>query len=259
MLTLLQDHLSAVRQEQHRPDEARGDISPVVPALKACIQALMSDLAHAQSRSQEAILLEIIRKVLQLGIRGEDVPAMVMANLEELASVPPASSKAEHLIRDAGLRCLETSDQVGLFLVEKAIEDRLRDAAGAFRPASVRIAAELCSNAVWLDYRLAPNCWRWYWRVTNDQQAASGRVVGAVRVGAAGLLSGTISIAIEVAMRLRELNINIGQLRTLLSDPVTVSREQAISDLGGGYLGTSAGDALAACVDFCADTAAAVT
>jgi hypothetical protein len=259
LLALLQDHLLAVRHENGRGDGSREQISPVVPALRACVRALMSSLAHTRSRSQEALLTEIIGKILQLGTRGEDVPVMVVADFNELASAPTAASKEEPLIRDVSLRSLETSDQGGLLLVQKAIEDRLRDAAGGFRPTAVQIAAELCSNAVWLDYRLAPNCWRWYWRITNDQQAGGGRVLGAVRVGAAGLLSGTISIATDVAMRLRELNVNFGQIRTLLSDPAIIAREQAISDLGGGYLGTSAGDALLGCVDFCADTAAAVT
>jgi hypothetical protein len=85
------------------------------------------------------------------------------------------------------------------------------------------------------------------------------RVLGAIRIGSAALMSGTISLAVDVALRLRDSGVNLQPPRNmLLANSELVAREQAVSDLGGGYLGTSAGDALVASIDFCTQAAAAL-
>jgi len=260
MVSVLSDHMAAVRAGKDRYSRGQQNVAPVIPALKTCISSLMSALAHAQNRTQAGVLVEVITNVLRMGVAGDDAPALVMANLSELSTMPSAATDAEPLLRAAGLRCLETFDRLGLTLVQREIEERLGGRQrGQVRSSITQIAAELCANAAWLEYRLAPGCWRWYWGATQPLGLLMDRVLGAIRIGSAALMSGTISLAVDVALRLRESGVDLQPPRNmLLANSELVAREQAVSDLGGGYLGTSAGDALLACIDFCTQAAAAI-
>ena len=65
------------------------------------------------------------------------------------------------------------------------------------------------------------------------------------RVGAAALVAGVPSVATRAAASVLRNTPNLPTLRhQVLGDPIR-SREDTLSKIGGGYLGTSPGDALA--------------
>jgi len=116
---------------------------------------------------------------------------------------------------------------------------------------------------VWLDYFNALPTWEWYWEATNALTVGASlhhRLINALRVGAAGLQAGELSVAVQVALDLRDSGlVELSRLETMVRSPELSAHEQLISGFYGSYLGPDAEAALARFARFAAALAPRVT
>ncbi|MGH8950408.1 MAG: hypothetical protein ACRDX9_03190, partial [Acidimicrobiia bacterium] len=119
-------------------------------------------------------------------------------------------------------------------------------------------ASRLVAAAVWKDYFQAHEALGWYWQaVKGCDDREEERLLGALRIGAVALLAGTVSLAIEVVLDVRDV-VNPAELESWVRRRPVAAREQVISEMYGRYLGTDAEAALADFAGFAAVVASGV-
>jgi hypothetical protein len=230
---------------------------PVNPVQRTAVAASIGALLKSETEVERTILSSVMGRLLDLGGLGDGVPTLIAARIDEVLGVADSRDSALQLLRLVGIRATELGETGALLLIEDRLE---RELAHPAREQVLEVAANLTAITVWLHYFRAQGLWDWYWTTvsTLGNQDLINQVLGAVRIGAAALLSGAISVACHVARKLWERGIDFGVLEQILKDRSVAAREQALSDLFGGYAGVDAEASFRSFARFGKDFTAAV-
>jgi hypothetical protein len=252
---LLRVHLDAAYKAR-RAQTAEDEPVPVTPAFRSALEALIAHLGDSKTQTERDVLSKLLQGTLVLGRKADYGVAIVAEHMDELDStLSPAEVAA--VLRAMARECFELDDQQSLRLVER--EARRRFVRGEAVVADiVDVASKIPALAGWLNQPSAPAAWRRFWASTNPLGTVVLRLRAAARVGAANLVAGSMSVAVEVVLDLRAAGVALDNLAEMLKDQQTQSAEVLRAQLGGGYLGQSSEAALSEFADFAVSVGAAI-
>lgn len=253
--SLLTIHLAGAYSRRH-PIRGPAELAPATPALRDALGSIVVHLSEADTELAVELLGGLLEEVVFLGHRSDSAVAIVATKIGALDDRISRLSLAG-ILRAMSRRCLESGDRNALRLVQREIEKRLF-ADGHPVWEFVEVASELPALAAWIDQPTAMGCWRWYWEATQAPPPARLRLLLAARIGAANLAGGSISVAVAVALSLRDAGVNLSDLTDGVTAEDHLAREKVWSQMGGGYLGASPGDALVTFMDFARRSATAI-
>jgi hypothetical protein len=210
--------------------------------VRATVEGALERLATA-GRAETELLLHLIEEIFEVTSRTEATVAMVTSGARRLSGAIDDWHFAD-LLRNCARAAIANDDSLSLGLVLDQVEGSLLDAGAIKRGPIVDLSSEIVSVACWRSYSIATPTWQWWWETTEQLGGSFARRLGAVRVGAAALESGVLSLALTVAFALRSGGHDVQQLREALKREDVFVRERALADLNGGYLGSSPLDAL---------------
>jgi hypothetical protein len=238
---LLAIHLAAARRVRRANIDA-DRMAPVIPALKDALYALCSLLADSKSETEREILEDLVKRTVLVSSKADAATSIVSGRLRLLDDTLSAVEIGS-ILRVLGRACLETDDRNSLRQVERETRKRfVHD--GETVNQFIEVAADIAAMAAWLDQPLASETWRGFWNNTAPPVAVGFRVAGAWRIGVANLAAGSVSVAIDVLLRLRSNGIDLAKLSSKTNDSEYTAREAFMSELEGGYLGQAPVDAI---------------
>jgi hypothetical protein len=213
--------------------------APVIPALRDTVKATVRARV-AEERDLAGVPEMILRALLRRSELAEATAALIVIAVPgEWEQVRSRPSALMELLKMSGVRALELQDSATIAL----IRDRLEQLSDRHLEWVVGAASELTALSCWLSPDTAGSLFTWFEelaaRVESDPR------LDLCRVGAAALVAGVPSVAVRAAASVLRSTPDLPTLRhVVLSDRIR-GREDTLSKIGGGYLGTSPGDALA--------------
>ena len=174
------------------------------------------------------------------------VSALLPTSWEEVRATPQSFAV---LIESVAIRALELDDRLSLIAIMRAVGALLanpRKGEPILDAVSVVVA-----NACWIRPSEALRLTNWFIELLARDGLGSQDALRLMRVGGAALAAGRIQVALVVARRLAPV---------LIADPLvsmtnisTRSREEALSNYGGRYLGDSPADTVSNFAQFAVD------
>jgi hypothetical protein len=245
LIEMLEAHMTGVKSTLDKAPADAVDPAPVVPAVRATIQSAGTHLGSVGSGiARDVLLHEVIEPLLALSRPSDGTIAMVVNELRTVDPNYEGRFAAVQMLEAAAIRAIDTQDHVPLAMVWQAFAQRLYDD-GQPRPLVARFYAELAANAVWMHYQLGRDCWRRFWGATDRMATLGDRAIWASLVGGAALLSGTLSVALDVAMELNAAGFNMLDLQQQLRSRALGIRVITWSNYNGSYLGEHPAEAIA--------------
>jgi hypothetical protein len=235
---LLAEH---IRQLASKPESFVGAL-PVAPAVMQTIEQAASMLAVAASERERVTVSLVIEACLDLCSREDGVVGLVA---QRVASGATTLGEFEVLYR-AGCRATALDSAADLRMAQDALH---RLARGSEKPA--RFANECAGRLVLYCAEVAPQLSRAAWTRWWSAAAATpegDRVRIASRVGAGGLHVGNLSLSVEVALALREQDLEA--LKEQIRKPSEAAFEGLLSQLYGRLLGSDAEQRIVDFLDF---------
>jgi hypothetical protein len=215
------------------------------------VDQAVSGLAEADTESERHVLAQLLRVVCELSAAGDGVLLMIATRVASRAT----QLAGYDVLYEAGCRAIRAEVASDLGFIQQAFNRLTR---GTEEPA--RYANESAGRLVLYCATVAPTlsraAWTRWWDAAQ-QTPEQDRVQIAIRIGAACLPVGNLSLAVEIALQLR------GQDLDALSERIQ-SREGAafenlLSELYGRLLGTDAETRIRTFLTFAQDIQAAVT
>ena len=235
-------HLEGLRRARiglsldHMAEE--GPQLPVVQTLRVAIESLIDNIVSASAPANVEVLAGTIKRLVRASKKDDYVAALVASHAARMLTKEEIT--ATDILLVCGERALDLGEVDALAAVQQSLENALPEDSGSTRKYVLEAASQLAAAAVWNDYFRAQPVWQWYWSKTDScADRVSMRLFGALRIGAAARLAGNYSVAIEVALALRDV-AELGEVAALIDQRGGAAREQVISQMFGGYLGDDA-------------------
>ncbi len=243
------DIASAAAAERAR-DRA---LAPVVPALRATIQAAVSQRMKGDRDLSDVPEL-ILGTLLDATERPEAAASILVLAIPNRASAVtvPASAVGE-LLTLAAVRAMETADLQTLAIASHRLGQLHRDE--KMRGELSALASVLTAICCWVLPTAAHDQLDRYAALTAEATAAGKRsvLIGFSRIGAAAILSGLPSVALRAAAAVRRINPDLDEVRQMVLGDENRLREETNSAMRGRYLGDNPSDALKNFVHFIGD------
>lgn len=265
---LLHRQLRATEAAEGQGDEAigRGSASaaaaerdrnralvPVVPALRATTQAAALQRLKGDRELFDVPEL-ILGTLLDASQRAEATTSVLLFTIpNRAADITISASDVGELVTMAAVRSMETADLQALAIVRERLRQLHDDE--RMRAELSGVASVLTAICCWVLPTAAHEQLEWYADLTAEAASAGKRsaLLGFCRIGAAALLSGLPSVALQAASAVRGVNPNLEHVRTTVLGDETRVREETNSAIRGRYLGDSPSDALKNFLDFIDD------
>lgn len=234
----LQRHMLGIRMGR-RGLPADVTMLPVVPPLRTLVRSICVYLSDERIDKQLESFTDLLHRIVGATDSVDSTVSMLCAEIEDLLKDERTELTAAEALRRAGIHALQQHNDVGFRSVQWTLEKAVNSSSGDTRRWVLDVMSQVVASAVHIDYFKAQLAFDWYWETTEGTKGLLARVIGSSRVGAAALISGALSVAMTVALRLKDA-IDVSKLEELFSKPDIASREQSISDISGGYLGPNA-------------------
>ena len=246
LIGLLGEHLGACHAARDQAsEEDQDEVFPVNLALQMVLTAAVQGIGEADTSLERRTLATIATRALGLSRAGDGGVTMALAALPD-----PAGRKLHpeefDLIWEAGGQALRINDRGASAYVNTVLERWIKRADTA--TTSVEVASRLTILHIWINQHSADARWEWFRDQTEEFATDSVRRIAVARIGAAALLAGCASVAIRVALSLREEDLE--QLRTHLHERAVSAWETFINGQYGFLLGTDPEQAMIDFLDF---------
>jgi hypothetical protein len=247
LLAILDLHMSAVRAARGKLDGSES-VGLIPPLRTAAVQAIR-DLAAAPDANTHELVLGFLQRLLSLTDAADAFVATLAAQLGSTRTTLPVSTKLQ-LLWDCGARAIETGDELGLAQVRGQIARSLER-----EDRSVELGGRLVQFAALARANRAEGLWRWHVERAGAEERFT---LSAMRIGASALNVGDASLALLVALKLRDLGTNADAWVAYFEDQEVAEGEKVIDQLYGGLLGADPQFALQEFARFVGRTAQAV-
>lgn len=254
LIGLLGEHLAACHAARGQaPEDDQDEVFPVNLALQMVLTAAVQGIGEADTSLGRRTLATIATRAMGLSWAGDGGVAMA------LAALPGPTDRELHpeefeLIWEAGARALRIADRGSGHYVDTVLARWIGHADTA--TTATEVASRLAILHIWIDQHSAGARWKWFEAETEALATESVRRVAVARIGAAALLAGCSSVAMRVALSLR--NENLDQLRTHLHERAVSAWESFINGQYGFLLGADPEQAMVDFLDFAERAMAAV-
>lgn len=242
VLLILRSHLYGLRSAR----EASKDALPVVPALRTFGTQIPAHLQGARAGISAEFLVTLVERVLTLCEPAEMASAMFLSSLDDQIS-GATTSRLAHLYRVIGIHAVASGDRIAIDTFQRSLRGRC-DPALTGSSDAIETWSEVCAQAVWLDYNFAARMWTRFVVGTVAWKESPLRLLHMVRIGAAALDASVLSVALKAALDVGRV-VPMRSVRSLATGDSAMARFRLLSDLGGGYLGSSPEDAIVAFLD----------
>jgi hypothetical protein len=248
---LVEVHLAAVRRSRGQAVQ-RHDVLPQ-PLLGTVVQQALSESRRDTTGDAMGVIGEILERVAQVTDRADTFAGLLAARLGVAYPAPDELPDfQQQVIWLAGLTALECEDSLGMSMVNERLGEHLKNQDQASK--GTELAARLVQAAVWIAQARAADLYQWFGEHT---EVGYVRLIGQLRIGAAALMAGHISLALNVAIDLRASDFD--KLDAHLERREVAAHEQLESDLFHRLLGEDAQFNLQNFVRFAKQAAPAVS
>lgn len=245
--SLLLAHMKGISSTRGPASSTRVDAGPLIPSLASVARAIVDEFMKSETVAVQASLRNILTSTLD-GARNLRFPMIAAALLPRPPQGPGSharSSRIVDLAKVIGTAAIEADDSVAITMccqtIKRIASDDVDESASA-----VEASAYLCATAVWRNYFRMIDLWDRFVDAGPEDKHRAERAMGCLRIGAAGLLSGNLSIALASASYLHD-RFDLDLVERLLRARGTL--EQFLSDQQGHYLGEDAEAAQARFLD----------
>ena len=199
-----------------RGESVPGESGGPVPALRTAAVGVAQALARADHPGERDVLQRFVRRMLPLSGPDDPFCAMLLTELDRIAVSQPAS--ANTVLWDVGVRVAECQSSVLAVSWTRAF-DMLVERSG--EPARViEVAGRVVSLACYVDVPTAHRLYR-----ALDRHADLSRpedVLVVLRIGAAAVRAGALSVAMEAALQCRAVSLGAWDLWAADHDQMTI-------------------------------------
>jgi hypothetical protein len=196
-----------------------------------------------------------VRRVLEVSIAGDGAVTMAVNALPGARERELYQEELE-VLWNAGSRALSFETALETAFVNGDLERRMREKATQLTT-PMDIAARLTTLNVWVNQLSANARWEWFWERSEASKKPRERVLSAIRVGAAALLAGCSSVALQVSLALKEESFP--EWRIYVQEEGVAQMESFLSQQSGYLLGADPEFAMVQFLDFAPRVNAAIT
>ena len=248
LLDLLDAHAAADRRKC-TPTEGLAQVSPV---LVHTVEQALADIRNATADNEREMTSRLLKALIERAGRYDVMPGMVAMKLTDARTL----SEFDVLYR-AGCRAAFTGSNSGLLAVQEAFARLTAGNTETARYAN-ESAARLVLYCASVAPRLSRAAWSRWW--TAAASAPNGdRHLLAARIGAGCVPVGNLSLAVEVAVALRDTNADFDALIASSHLPERAAFERFLSENYGRLLGTDVEQRLVDFLDFAKTVCASIT
>lgn len=197
---LLETHLDGI--EVGRANSGAGG---PVPALRTAAISVSYAFLRSDHPGEREVLHRFVRRLLPACGPGDPFCITLLAELKRVAPTRPESADA--LLWELGVRTAHLADPVLTRSWLMAFASLAPDSGDAGSPNAIDVAARVTALACYTDADVAHELLRAL--VPRLDLDSPEDVVGLLRIGAASVRSGALSVSLEVALECRGLDIGI--------------------------------------------------
>jgi hypothetical protein len=246
LLRLLAEHIAA--DEKEWSGHARP--LPLSPAITQVIDQAAASLAESQSDREGEMIARLLEGVIKLARPDDGVITLVTTRVSKNAT----NLTDFGVLYDAGCHAATTGARVGLQQAQEALHKHSRGTSDEARYAN-EVAGRLVTYCAAAAPNLSRAAWTRWWSAATDTPAAD-RVRIALRIGAAALPVGNLSLATEISTSLA--GQDFGGIRQAIHDRETSAFENLLSELYGRLLGADAETRISDFISFAEDINASI-
>jgi hypothetical protein len=248
LLDLLDTH-TAADTRQWVQTEGLLQMSPV---LVETVNQAVSDLRNAETDAEREMTGRLLTALIDRAGRDDALPGMVSMKLKGAATLPEFG-----VLYRCGSRAALAGSQTGLLAAQTTFG---RLSAGNTETARYanEIAARLVLYCASVAPRLSRAAWSRWWTAAASAPVGDRHLLAA-RIGAGSLPVGNLSLAVEVAIALRDTDADFDALIASAREPERAAFEQFLSENYGRLLGTDAEQRLVEFLTFAKAVCASIT
>jgi hypothetical protein len=248
LLDLLDAHAAADRR-QCAPTEGLAQVSPV---LVHTVEQAVADIRNANADNEREMTGRLLKALIERSGRYDAMPGMVAMKLTSARTLPEFD-----VLYRAGCRAAFTGSNSGLLAAQEAFARLTAGSTEIARYANEN-AARLVLYCASVAPRLSRAAWSRWWA------AAASAPIGdrhrlAARIGAGSVPVGNLSLAVEVAVALRDTNADFDALIASSHRPEQAAFERFLSENYGRLLGTDVEQRLVDFLTFAKTVCASIT
>jgi hypothetical protein len=248
LLDLLDTH-TAADTRQWVQTEGLLQMSPV---LVETVNQAVSDLRNAEADAEREMTGRLLTALIDRAGRDDALPGMVSMKLKGAATLPEFG-----VLYRCGSRAALTGSQAGLLAAQTTF-GRLSAGNSETARYANEIAARLVLYCASVAPRLSRAAWSRWWTAAASAPVADRHLLAA-RIGAGSLPAGNLSLAVEVAIALRDTDADFDALIASAREPERAAFEQFLSENYGRLLGTDAEQRLVEFLTFAKAVCASIT
>jgi hypothetical protein len=227
LLDLIDAHAAADRQ-QCEPTEGLAQVSPV---LVHTVEQALADIRNANADNEREMTGRLLKALIERASRYDPMPGLVAMKLKGARTLP----EFEVLYR-AGCQAALTGSNSGLLAAQEAFARLTAGNTDAARYAN-ESAARLVLYCASVAPRLSRAAWSRWWTAAASAPLGDRHRLAA-RIGAGSVPVGNLSLAVEVAVGLRDTNADFDALIASAHRPEQAAFERFLSENYGRLLGT---------------------
>jgi hypothetical protein len=227
------------RSQQHPMDYAL----PVPPAVRSTLSLLWAAMVRADESGEAECLLGLLESIGRLQTRPDESILFAVAHafrrsLDNQKLTRTFLTASFELMSMA----LAQDDRKTYRYIASAVGAMVENSTeGSY---ALQTGAELVVLGVWRNYFGSGWLWEWYKKL-SEEGGSTVKDLGVMKVGAAALLAGNFSIAVDSVRWLVATSRDVDLMERLIRDRDFAQREQLRSELLGNLLGADAEYALA--------------
>jgi hypothetical protein len=229
LLRLLGDHLAAdAREWVGYPGPL-----PLSPALTQVIDQAAASLREAQSDREGEMIARLLEGLIKFARPDDGIIMLVATRVAKHAT----NLTDYGVLYDAGCQAAVSGSRLDLQQAQEALHKLTKGASEPSRYAN-EVAGRLVTYCAAAAPRLSRAAWSRWWSAATEKTPVGDRVRIALRIGAAALPVGNLSLATEISAALADQDFEA--LRQGIHDRETSGFENLLSELYGRLLGADA-------------------
>jgi hypothetical protein len=247
LIGLLGEHLNACQAVRESSNETeREEIYPVNLALQMVLTSAVRGIGHRPTGLERRTLATIAARALAVSRSGDGGVAIAVTALPNPSERAPNSEELD-VLWAAAARAVQIGGRGETSHVNSRLEKWIEHQ-GSDTARLTEVAARITMLHLWIDQLSADARWEWFCGSTQSVAGQDERRISVIRIGAAALLAGCFSVAIRVALFMRDENVEA--LKTYLHLRNVSAWESFLSDQYGFLLGSDPEEAMMTFLDF---------
>lgn len=247
LLALLDTHVRADTREWAQAE----DLMLLSPVMIQTVGQALSDMNGAHSDSEREMTARLLGRLIDRSRKDDGLIMMLALKLTSAKTLTEFG-----VLYSAGCRAARDGSGTGVGTTQMCFEKLTAGTKNVNRYANeyaARLVAYCAAVAPWL----SRSAWSRWWAAAGSAPTSDVRTL-AVRIGAGALPVGNLSLAVEIALALRQVGANFDAMEAAAHNADRAQLEQFLSESYGRLLGTDPETRIADFLTFAREVCAAV-